>query len=443
MTFAGSAQVHKSLPAWHRLAQVGGAVAAAAVLLSACGGGDQVKKFKPAKIVSFGDQNSALVSEEVTLSGGGTATVHGLKYGVNAVSVYQNITSSLLGGQERTTALSGDTILPNSAQTTWAAYPVLSTDYSASGVTAVEVLYGSDVVVVQYQDLITQVTNGTTTSSEPVDINYRYNYSCVDNRLWIQVVANNYGLGYKTQCPMETRAGGTTYAENGATVAAVAAQVSAHRGELGSDTLVTVMAGQNDILNAYAQVKAGTLTLDAAKSSMTAQGGALSAVVNDIIKTGARVLLVRLPDLGLSPLAKSDGSTGVARLTAMTLAFNNGILNKLTNDGHKIALYNFYDSTHYMQAAADKNDGRTYEGVGNMSTPLCADTVIKPDATKLSGASVAPLYGGDGLLYCSNQTLNGGVSISTYFWADKVHMGPAGHATLGTRAYELADNNTL
>lgn len=430
MTFAGTALIHQSLPAWRRVSRTGVALAATTVLLAACGGGDQVKKFKPANIVSFGDEASALVTETV----GSTGSVLGLKYGVNALSLYPNRKADLTTVDLTLAPVSSNTILANTSQTGWSIYPTVT-----HTVTGIETLSGSNVVVVQYEDLPTQVTNGTTTSTEAVDINYRYNYSCYDSPLWIQIVARNYGKGYNSQCPMEGGTGAVTYAEGGAKVASVATQVAAHRGELNSETLVTLMAGQNDVLELYAQLKANAITLDSARAELTNRGGALAAIANDIIKTGARVLLVRLPDLGLSPLAREEGRT--EDLRKLTLAFNEGILNKITNDGRKIALFNFYDYTNYMDEYV--RDNRTYDNIGNMSAPLCSDTVYKPDTTQVAGGSVAPLYAGDGLLYCSSLTLNSGASTTSYFWASKTNMGPAAHSSLGTRAYDLADNNPL
>lgn len=433
MTFAGTVPVHTSLPAWRRLTRTGMALASATVLLAACGGGDQVKKFKPANIVSFGDEASALVTETVSLSGGGTGTIHGLKYGVNDVSVLANTKADLLSVDKDKTP-SNATILGSASQTGWTAYPTVTRT-----VTGIETPSASDVVVVQYEDLPTLANDNGTTSTQAVDINYRYLYSCFDKPLWIQIVARSYGKGYNSQCPMEGGTGAVTYAEGGAKVAAVVNQVAAHRGELTSDTLVTLMAGQNDVLELYAQLKANTITLDSARAELKNRGGTLAAIANDIIKTGARVLLVRLPDLGLSPLAREDGRT--SDLSKLTLAFNEGILNKITNDGRKIALFNFYDYTSYMDEYV--RDGRSYDNISNISTALCSNTVYKPDTTQVTGGSVAPSYAGDGLLYCSTLTLNGGTVVGNYFWASKTNMGPAAHASLGTRAYDLADNNPL
>lgn len=48
------------------------AAAAIGVVLAACGGGDQVKKFEPARVISFGDENSVITS------GGQNYSINGL-----------------------------------------------------------------------------------------------------------------------------------------------------------------------------------------------------------------------------------------------------------------------------------------------------------------------------------------------------------------------------
>jgi outer membrane lipase/esterase len=53
--------------------------AATSVLLAACGGGDQVKKFEPARVISFGDENSVITSS------GANYSINGLNAAKTAV----------------------------------------------------------------------------------------------------------------------------------------------------------------------------------------------------------------------------------------------------------------------------------------------------------------------------------------------------------------------
>lgn len=449
MTFADTVTVHTSLPAWRRLARSGVAMAAAAVLLSACGGGDQVKEFSPVTkdgvpgIMSFGDEGSALVSDTVALSGGGTATIRGLKYGANSTVAYSNFhfpSNSILAPEQElvTSPNSSLEILAFSSQTAWGVYPATSNYSGAPLLTAVESLGNADVAVVRYQGLLTQVDGGP---AEPLDINYRYLYSCEDNPLWIQSLANSYKLGYKDQCPTETRSGAVTYAQAGATVATTATQVAGRLASIGKGTLVTLMVGQNDILNAYQQVKGGAWSMDQAKARMYDEGGALAAIINDIYKTGAHVLFVKLADVGLTPYARAEGGTAAENLTALTVAFNNGVLNKVKNDGKQIGLVNLYDETRRIYNYV--REGDTYDNFNNISDAICDATSRKPDGSAVALGAAAPSYGTDAMLYCTNNTLKSGISTSTYFWAGPVHLSPGAHAILGSLANQRVRDQTF
>lgn len=416
MTFAGTARVHQSLPAWRRLARAGVAMAAAATLLTACGGGDQVKEFQATKLVSFGDENSALV--EVSVGGAGAVTtIKGLKYGVNSV------------GLLRTAVPSDNTVAADSAQPAWLNFPTSAP--VAGSLTLTAASNGSYVVL---QDF---VLNSAFTDGKPnadLTVRYLYTYYCSDYPLWIQSLARNYGLGYRDQCPTESGSGAVTYAAAGATVADTAAQFAAHRGEIGAGSLATIMAGQNDILAAYAQVKAGTLDIEVAKRDMNAQGKALAAVINDIYNTGAHVLFVKLPNLGFSPLARADGSLGQDRLRELTLALNNGLLTNVRNDGLRIGLVNFYDRTFDIDRRP--ND----YGVSDMASAVCKSTVYRPDGSAVTPA-VPAAPGGDQLLYCNTLTLDR--SAETFFWSDSVNLSPRAHAYLAELAYRRAFDETF
>ena len=45
------------------------ATAGAALLLAACGGGDQVEKFAPRRVLAFGDENSLIVDNNADRNG--------------------------------------------------------------------------------------------------------------------------------------------------------------------------------------------------------------------------------------------------------------------------------------------------------------------------------------------------------------------------------------
>src|SRR5690606_273286 len=127
------------------------------------------------------------------------------------------------------------------------------------------------------------------------------------------------------------------------TVPSIKSQVAAHRSELDSGTLVTLLAGQNDILDEYYNSLATPAAHVAARERMVAKGKELAAIVNDITNTGARVLIISVPDLGLSPYARAGGDDGRRFMTALTKGFNDGFIGAggVVNNGNKIGLVKF------------------------------------------------------------------------------------------------------
>ena len=424
MTFAGTVPVHKSLPAWRRLSRTGVALAAATVLLAACGGGNQVKRFQPTStgtgpaMMSFGDENSALV--EVPVGGSGSvASIKGFKYGVNSVEwVVSTIANDPAQG-------SRTLVTPQPA---WVPFP---TSGEVPNTLEVSLLSGNSFRVREDYLLNTLYTDST---SGPQTAQYYYTYYCADYPLWIQSLARSYGLGYQQQCPSENAGGAVTYAAAGATVADTAAQVASRRGEIGSDTLVTIMAGQHDILATYKQVRDNGKDLGVAKNEMTAKGKELAAVVNEVYDRGAHVLFVRLHNLGFSPLARADGVQGQDRMRELTLAFNTGLLINVRNDGVRVGLINFYDRSFDLERYPSN------AGVSDISSSVCSDSVYKPDGASVTRGS-PDVPGGDPLLYCNNLTVNR--AADAYFWSDSFNLAPRGQAYLARWASERAFNRTF
>ena len=121
----------------------------------------------------------------------------------------------------------------------------------------------------------------------------------------------------------------------------ITVRIEAHRAELDSKTLVTIWAGQNDVIEQLAAYRATPGNLGNIKNELRARGERLGKAVNNLLNTGARVLIVTLPDLGKAPGAYADGLT----LTEMTKAFNEGFtgVNGVVNDGTKIGLVKAFE----------------------------------------------------------------------------------------------------
>jgi len=245
---------------------------------------------------------------------------------------------------------------------------------------------------------------------------------CASNPVWVQTVAAVYGLVFP-QCPgTSSDPSSRIYAANGALVGDVSAQIDQHLSSGGGFTandLVTVLAGANDVIAQFQQYPSvGEAQLTA---NLTVAGAALAAQVNRLAGYGAKVLIVTIPDMGLTPAA-GDRSVGSidgnpALLTRLSTKFNDALLSNLLNDGHKIGLVQLDE---YLKAV-DTSTRLGQNGASFSNTTLGACAVALPN--------------------CSTNTLVADAVNATWLWADGRRLGPGGQASLGSLAASRARNN--
>lgn len=388
MSFAAFARAGVAARAVRRLTALGAATAMA-VALTACGGGDQVNPFKPNKIVTFGDELSYIGAQDVQ-----GVTLKGQKYGINFVVSDQ---AYYVGSEYQTApsdALIGETF-------------------------GAPVTYSLDQNGLRFIKKEVSATDSTHTRDS------RTLWACsLEARLWTQILANSYGLGYATACPAD-REGAETYAVVGAKVADVIQQFNDHRGELNSRTLVTVWAGQNDVLEQLDVYLANPGSLPAIKAELRARGVQLGQAVNSLLDTGARALIVSLPDLGKAPGA---GAHAVA-LTEMTEAFNQGFIgiDGVKNDGTKIGLVKAFELIQDIE--------RVPGDYGmNVNQAACDQSLLKkPDGS--DSTSLQDCVSG------SRSTLIAGASLYSHLWASDFVLAPGGQARIGALAFERVNDN--
>lgn len=242
---------------------------------------------------------------------------------------------------------------------------------------------------------------------------------CASSPIWVQQVAALYGLTFP-QCPgFATDPQSRIYAADGATVADIASQIDAHlsNGGFVDGDLVTVLAGANDVVAQFQQYPA--IGEDQLAANLTAAGEALAAQVNRLAGYGARVLIVTIPDMGLTPFAgdRSVGSTdgNPALLTRLSTKFNDALLVGIVNDGHKIGLIQLDE---YLKAV----DTAARNGQGSLNN------------TTLAACSVA-------LPRCTTNTLVADAVNSVWLWADGRRLAPAGQSALSSLATSRAQSN--
>lgn len=242
---------------------------------------------------------------------------------------------------------------------------------------------------------------------------------CAAAPIWIQLVAASYGLSFP-QCPgFATDPQSRIYAAEGATVADVATQIDTLvvNGGFTTNDLVTVLAGANDVVAQFRQYP--TVGEDQLAANLTAAGNALAEQVNRLAGYGARVLIVTIPDMGLTPFAgdRSVGSTdgNPALLTRLSTKFNDALLVGILNDGHKIGLIQFDE---YLKSV----DTAARNGRGSLNN------------TSLAACSVA-------LPKCTTNTLVPDAVNSVWLWADSRRLAPSGQSALGSLASSRARSN--
>lgn len=297
---------------------------AGAALVAACGGGTQVEKFEPARILAFGDENSVLDD---------------------------------------------------------------SGDHNARKYTV----------------------NYFTTATPPVR-------DCRTWTIWVQYLAVSLGRVFP-QCNYGTSAvadpPSRSYAQPGGTVAGIDAQIAAHGGltEFGDSDLVTFFVGANDVFELAAQLDA--LGRDEIIARAEARGDALAAKINAVVGTGARALVLLVPDQGLTPeaAAAETARAGSAQLlTDLSKRFNARLRFSIIQDGHRIALFAANDVVQSLV----QNVG--FNSLVNVKDAVC-DSSKAPDVRD-----------------CTNNTLVTDGNATTWLWADGRHLSPAGHSQLGQGA---------
>lgn len=373
------------------------ALACASVLLASCGGGDRKSYFTPDNIVTFGDENSAITADSTSTlldQSGAATTLKGLIYTAQPVVVYSTAVCAYDPTPNYCTSNSG------------AAFTFASENYY---------VLSSSVSQVTRRELDAGPTNQRTTVVD---------YACDVATNWVQIVARAYGKGYTSQCPQDPRGGAANYATLGAKTADVISQINAHRGEISSKTIVTIMVGQNDILEQYAVAAGGNES--GAITELQNRAANMAATIKDLIGLGAKVILALTPDLSETPYGVSVNQ---AQLDRLVRAYNDRLY--ITGLGNVSG----------RSLAGMNPESLTQPGTRSTSydytTTLCnASAVRRPDGT-------TPSTDDEKLLYCTSQYYNTSGTVSSFtsstaIWADAKRAAPLLHNLIGVTAYNRA-----
>jgi hypothetical protein len=313
----------------------------------------------------------------------------------------------------------------------------------------------------------------TTTPGARYAVNIEYKDATYDylacaptaSATWFEYLANRFGMNFKG-CAVSGLNGapvaenwaieGTptgTYGATPATVSAVINQINyfaAAKGFTKTD-MVTFLAGANDVKAAYEQYRisgrnSGTLATLA--SQLRGIGQLVGPKLTEITASGAHVVLITVPDLGLTPwgLGWAGGSQTVNSLNTdidcsafirspfaapndqwaislLTDCINTGMRSGLP-DGRVLRLVAADQLTRILA-----NPASTV--FANKTDPLCSKTgfavpncAVEIDDTDPNAPVIGP-PGRDDLIPASTAGIN-----STYLWAGDVYLSPTGQAQL-------------
>jgi outer membrane lipase/esterase len=248
---------------------------------------------------------------------------------------------------------------------------------------------------------------------------------CTRSPIWIQSVASAFGLAFDRCLGTATVAGGQVRAQVGAKVADLPAQILGVQGEaLGEKDLALVMIGMHDILEIYGEYP--TLSRDTLLSQARARGRLLGRLINNLALSGPAVVVLTVPDIGLSPFALAENTntgdpTRSALIADLVKVFNDNTSVELINDGRLIGLAYADIEIQNMVEFTDSYN------LTNVTAAACKTTAPLPDCTTATLQDAVPPAAAP--------------TATTWLWADNLRLSPAGHTRLGSLATNRAVNN--
>jgi len=242
---------------------------------------------------------------------------------------------------------------------------------------------------------------------------------CARSPMWVQTVASKFDLVFDRCMGTATESSGQILAQPGHKVADLPAQLAAVQGaSFNERDLALMLIGMHDILELYARYPAESASslIDEARDRATTYGER----INTLAQSGPAVVVLTVPDLGLTPFARaqntSTGDSGRSQLlTDLTAAFNNRMSVTLINDGRLIGLVYADIESQNMHRFPSRYS------LKNVNDPACLTSAVLPD--------------------CRSNTLVTDATASNYMWADELRPGPSVQARMGSLAAHRATNN--
>ena len=273
---------------------------------------------------------------------------------------------------------------------------------------------------------------------------------CLALPIAAQSVAALYGFAFPQCNPNVITPQAFTLAARGATVGSVTSGLAAQLqnlttvtqgNDLGAADMVMLLIGSNDIIELYERTLTGLSPADAVAEAQR-RGGLAANVVNDaILATGARALVITVPDLGLSPYAANANQTNPGAsslLSSLTYGYNAYLRTRI--DASR------YDGRNYGLVLADDIVAAMAKLPASfLSAPAVASVAACAIAAGLSADDVASQV----LMCNTTATLSSstevklvdGATSGSHLWASDRHLGPSAQSRIGAQAQSRAGTN--
>jgi len=266
--------------------------------------------------------------------------------------------------------------------------------------------------------------------------------TCASNPIWVQQMAAGFGLLFPECAGGVTTANGEMRAVKGAKATELGAQIdlfmAGNNGTFGSNDLVTVMAGMNDIIALYTFNQPNPTANSSALIEAARQAGTeVGAQVVRITDRGAKVIVSTIPDMGLSPYAVKEDAGNLnqgraALLSKMSTEFNTRLRLKLQDvrDGGRAVGLILAD-----ELVLSMTNNPSLYGIANTTESACSTTTVDQllqcdQTTTVDSDPVKAATAGTSLTYGAS-----------WLWADQTHLGPNAQSRLGSAAESRARNN--
>ena len=247
------------------------------------------------------------------------------------------------------------------------------------------------------------------------------------NRLWVQLLADRYGLVFAQCNPINATATAQMRATAGGRVTDLVTAIDAFLATSAPvpTDLITMMVGTNDIIELYNSVSPSAMTQAAAVAEAKRRGVLFGVQINRLTNnanTMGRVMYSTVPEVGLTPFGLSKSPADQSLLNLLTTSFNGAMRGTVDINGRSNG---FLDTAQQFRNISDfvrRGKSVSSSDITNVTVAACRDPV--------------------NLLSCTNavDSLVPGATATNHLWAGNLNFSAAGHILIGNDAIDLTTN---